>query len=239
MSSAQPAKTKPGQSRLINSLRRSVYLVLFLLLTTYTLQADPDLDVRMDDAEIAKLGDKYGEMARRRLNAWQQLMVDLADESEEEKLLQVNRFFNQLRFIDDILHWKKSDYWATPVEFLITNGGDCEDFSIAKYYTLRELGVPIEKMSIAYVKALRLNQAHMVLTYYPTPTATPLILDNLIPEIKPANRRPDLAHVYSFNGDNLWLSKKGRRSTLVGTSDQLKPWVQLRSRIVNQNINLQ
>ncbi|WP_091356239.1 transglutaminase-like cysteine peptidase [Amphritea atlantica] len=189
----------------------------------------------MSDAQIKKLGQKYGEMAERRLQSWQNLIKEIADLDEDEKLFRVNRFFNQMEFVDDIIHWHQKDYWASPVEFLITNGGDCEDFSIAKYYTLRQVGIPIEKLSIAYVKALRLNQAHMVLTYYATPKSTPLILDNLIPEIRPANRRPDLQHVYSFNGDNLWLSKKGRRSTLVGTSDQLKPWVQLQSRMENQD----
>ncbi|MFC6673580.1 transglutaminase-like cysteine peptidase [Marinobacterium aestuariivivens] len=117
------------------------------------------------------------------------------------------------------------------MEFLVSNGGDCEDFSIAKYYTLRELGVPIEKMSIAYVKALELNQAHMVLTYYEAPDRIPLVLDNLTPDISTADQRRDLQHVYSFNGDNLWLSKKGRRADLVGASDRLKPWVQVQSRI--------
>ena len=234
----QHVTTSPDPSGALPTLLWNLSLLFFLLATTYSIMADSALDVRMSSAEIKQLGDKYGEMAERRLKAWQQLMVEIADQSEDEKLFRVNRFFNQLQFVDDIIHWKKSDYWASPVEFLISNGGDCEDFSIAKYYTLRQVGVPIEKLSIAYVKALRLNQAHMVLTYYPSPSATPLILDNLIPEIKPASRRPDLAHVYSFNGDNLWLSKKGRRSTLVGTSDQLKPWVQLRSRMENQDINL-
>ncbi|WP_417224427.1 transglutaminase-like cysteine peptidase [Amphritea sp.] len=208
--------------------------MLFLLSLAYTITAAPGFSVIMSDAQIDKLGQKYGEMAKRRLRSWQNLMTEIKDFDDDEKLHRVNRFFNQLTFVDDLTHWHKSDYWASPVEFLITSGGDCEDFSIAKYYTLRQVGVPIEKLSIAYVKALKLNQAHMVLTYYSTPKSTPLILDNLIPEIKPANRRPDLQHVYSFNGDNLWLSKKGRRSTLVGTSDQLKPWVQLQSRMENQ-----
>ena len=200
-----------------------------------TIVAAPGLSVKMSEAQIVKLGKKYGAMAERRLRAWQNLIQDIQHFDEDEKLHRVNKFFNQLLFVDDIKHWGKKDYWASPVEFLITNGGDCEDFSIAKYYTLRQVGVPIEKLSIAYVKALRLNQAHMVLTYYPKPSATPLVLDNLIGEIKPANRRTDLQHVYSFNADNLWLSKKGKRSTLVGTSDQLKPWVQLQSRMVNQD----
>ncbi len=210
-------------------------LLILALAASLTLLAADNTSIRLSEATINELGRTYGEPARRRLSAWQRLLTDLADADEQTKMREVNRFFNQIRFIDDIIHWKKTDYWATPVEFLVSNGGDCEDFSIAKYYTLRELGVPIEKMSIAYVKALELDQAHMVLTYYPEPDMVPLVLDNLIPDIKPASQRQDLLHVYSFNGDNLWLSKKGRRADLVGTSDQLKPWVQLQSRIEQQN----
>ncbi|WP_415901118.1 transglutaminase-like cysteine peptidase [Neptuniibacter sp. QD48_11] len=204
-----------------------------LLLT----QVDAE-SIRLSKADIEKLGNKYGAKAKRRLETWQNLLTELANESESHKLERVNDFFNQVRFIDDIKHWKKKDYWATPVEFLITNGGDCEDFSIAKYYTLKELGVPVEKMNLAYVKALEYNQAHMVLTYYPKPRETPLVLDNINGEILPASKRTDLLHVYSFNGDKLWLSKMGRRTTLVGTSDRLKPWVKLQSRIENNDINL-
>lgn len=211
---------------------------LLLLLTLCASWAHSEISVRLSQAYIEQLGQRYGAQAQLRLQAWQTLMNDLANASEQEKLRQVNDFFNQVRFLDDIDHWKQKDYWATPLEFLISNGGDCEDFSIAKYFTLKELGVDISKLSIAYVKALRLNQAHMVLTYYETPSAMPVVLDNLIGEIKPANQRNDLQHVYSFNGDNLWLSKKGRRTTLVGTSDRLEPWVKLQSRLENNHVNV-
>jgi predicted transglutaminase-like cysteine proteinase len=198
-----------------------------------------DVSLRLSRAYINELGQQYGEEARRRLLAWQRLIEDSQSLPEPQKLQAVNQFFNQVRFLNDIDHWKQEDYWATPLEFLISNGGDCEDFSIAKYYTLKELGVDISKMSIAYVKAIELNQAHMVLTYYETPSAIPLVLDNLISAIKTADKRPDLVHVYSFNGDNLWLSKKGRRAQLVGPSERLGPWVKLQSRLENNNVNVQ
>lgn len=194
--------------------------------------------LRLSESQIEEYRKVYGEDAAKRLRAWQALIRDNAHLPEGEKLQVVNRFFNQVRFIDDIVHWKQKDYWATPVEFLISNGGDCEDFSIAKFFTLRALGVSEEKMSIAYVKALELNQAHMVLTYYSDPSAMPVVLDNLIGEIRPANQRPDLLHVYTFNGDSLWVSKKGRRAELVGTSNKLKPWVKLQSRIEQNAVNL-
>ncbi|WP_235009020.1 transglutaminase-like cysteine peptidase [Marinobacterium lutimaris] len=195
--------------------------------------------VRLTPEQIQHFRELYGEEAGKRLSAWQNLIKELTGAPLEKQLQEVNALFNQVRFIDDIVHWKQEDYWATPVEFLITNGGDCEDFAIAKYYTLKELGVPVDKMSLTYVKALELNQAHMVLTYYPTPDAIPLVLDNLIGEIRTADKRPDLLHVYTFNGDNLWLSKRGRRAQLVGTSDRLKPWVKLQSRVNSNNVNVQ
>src|SRR5690606_32848384 len=89
--------------------------------------------------------------------------------------------------------------------------GDCEDFSIAKYMTLLLAGVEVSKMRITYVKAQmgggysNATEAHMVLAYYPTPSADPLILDNLISEVRPASRRPDLTPVFGFNSQGLWV----------------------------------
>ncbi|MGB1239448.1 MAG: transglutaminase-like cysteine peptidase [Pseudomonadales bacterium] len=218
------------------SMRNNLILFLILIISVLLLPVfvNSEPGVNLSSAYINKMGKKYGKRAKLRLENWQRLIKELRNESEQTKLLKVNDFFNRVRFIDDIKHWKQKDYWATPVEFLVTNGGDCEDFTIAKYYTLKALGVNISKLSIAYVKALDYNQAHMVLTYYKTSRSEPIVLDNLIPQIKKASRRKDLLHVYSFNGDNLWLSKKGRRADLVGSSDRLGPWVKLQKRVNTQ-----
>ncbi|WP_197722049.1 transglutaminase-like cysteine peptidase [Sulfuriflexus mobilis] len=177
----------------------------------------------------------YGEPAMDRLLQWQSLVQHNKDLDVSEKLEVVNRFFNQSRFVSDIEHWKREDYWATPVEFLSTNGGDCEDFSIAKYFTLKEMGVPVERMRITYVKAVELNQAHMVLTYYSSPDAEPLVLDNLIDGIWPASQRDDLVPVYSFNGDGLWLSKERGQGRRVGGSERIALWRDLGIRLNNEN----
>jgi len=137
----------------------------------------------------------YGAEARGRLIDWQGLIMSGKGLGDAEKLALVNSFFNRVAFVDDIVHWKKPDYWATPVETLATNGGDCEDFSIARYLTLREMGVPDERMLTTYVKSLKLDQAHMVLTYCSSPEAEPVVLDNLVNEIKPASERLDLQPV--------------------------------------------
>ena len=189
--------------------------------------------VRLSEAYLRKLESQYGYEAAVRLRRWQKLIKDIRNDSEAQKLKKVNDFFNTVRYVNDIDHWKKEDYWATPVEFLITNAGDCEDYSIAKYYTLRELGIPDSKMSIAYVKALEYNQAHMVLTYYKRRGAQPLVLDNLDPVIKPARKRKDLLPVYSFNADYLWLAKKRGGGQLVGGSERLSLWQDLRQRQSN------
>ncbi len=172
----------------------------------------------------------YGEQAGKRVLAWQDIMLNSKGLSDQQKMEKVNRFFNQLEFISDIKHWGMEDFWATPVEFLASGGGDCEDFSIAKYYTLRELGIPDRKLRITYVEALELNQAHMVLSYYSRPNSEPLILDNLKGEILPAKQRKDLKPVYNFNGDGLWVAKQRGKGVRVGKADRLTLWVDLRKR---------
>ena len=79
---------------------------------------------------------------QQRVADWHAMMREKQDVPEMEKLESVNSFFNKLRFVDDQIHWGKEDYWATPQEMLISNGGDCEDFATAKYFTLRNLKIP-------------------------------------------------------------------------------------------------
>lgn len=174
---------------------------------------------------------KYGAPAEARSRKWQQIIHQGAGLSDRKKLEKVNNFFNGARFVDDITLWHKKDYWATPVEFLGLDAGDCEDFSIAKYFTLREMGMDVSKLRITYVKALLYNQAHMVLAYYTTPTAVPLILDNINKRIKLATERSDLKPVYSFNADDLWLARSRNEQLKVGKSSKLNLWNDLSARM--------
>jgi predicted transglutaminase-like cysteine proteinase len=154
--------------------------------------------------------------------------------SEQEKLKRVNDFFNQhIEFVDDDYLWGVTDYWATPLEVLAKGAGDCEDYSIAKYFTLKELGVPESKMRITYVKAIELNQAHMVLTYFERPGVVPVVLDNLNPVIKLASKRQDLLPVYSFNGSGLWLAKSRGMGKKLGGSSRLNQWSSLNIRMLS------
>ncbi|WIF65971.1 transglutaminase-like cysteine peptidase [Metapseudomonas otitidis] len=191
-------------------------LVACALLSLLAL-ADWDFEVILKSAEK-----RYGNLgpARQRILDWSDLIQRSGELPEKDKLTAVNRFFNaKLRFVDDQRNWGQNDYWATPIEALVKGAGDCEDYSIAKYFTLRRLGIPAEKLRITYVKALNYNQAHMVLTFYATPTADPLVLDNLISDIRPASQRKDLLPVYAFNAEGLYTG--GKRS---GDSKKLSRW---------------
>lgn len=178
----------------------------------------------------------YGDRAGRRVETWRQKMSDYASLNDREKLARVNDFFNQLYFVDDDQLWGQKDYWATPLEFLGSNAGDCEDFTIAKYFSLLELGVSDKKLRLVYVKAIDLNQFHMVLAYYSTPSSEPILLDNINPEIKLASQRRDLLPIYSFNGQNLWLMKS-KQGQLAGKSSRLSLWNDLRAREKSLKLN--
>ncbi|MDX2350651.1 MAG: transglutaminase-like cysteine peptidase [Porticoccus sp.] len=180
---------------------------------------------------ISKIRHKYGPTAETRVRHWDRLIDQYYSSDDKQKLTIVNDFFNGARFVSDIKQWNKTDYWATPLEFLANDAGDCEDFSIAKYFTLKKMGLDTAKLRIHYVKATTLNQAHMVLAYYSTPNAEPLILDNLNKLIKPASQRPDLRPVYSFNADNLWLAKTRTKHVKAGKPGQLNLWRDLNNRM--------
>ncbi|MDM4766097.1 transglutaminase-like cysteine peptidase [Pelomonas sp. SE-A7] len=133
---------------------------------------------------------------------------------DEQRLVQINRYINRrIAFYSDQEAWGQADYWASPLESLIKGKGDCEDYAIAKYFSLVSAGVAESRLRMVYVRAMLGGrpEAHMVLAYYAQPEAVPLILDNLQGEVKPASQRPDLAPVFSFNAEGLWQGV-GQRS---------------------------
>lgn len=145
------------------------------------------------------------------ISQWQAHLRYLQGSEESAKLQAINAHFNErVAFDSDLAIWGQTEYWATPRETLLRGRGDCEDFAIAKYLSLRKLGVANERLRLIYVKARLgapgsgLSQAHMVLGYYPSPSSEPLVLDNLVSDIRPASQRDDLTPVFSFNSQGLW-----------------------------------
>ncbi|MFG6468975.1 transglutaminase-like cysteine peptidase [Roseateles sp. BYS87W] len=158
--------------------------------------------VRVMEAAAAR-GPKVVEQAQ----ALVHLIERTSAQDEAVRLKEVNDFFNRrLAFKDDQVVWGVPDYWASPLESLEKRAGDCEDYAIAKYFSLAASGVPTARLRMVYVRARLQGQslAHMVLAYYAQPAAEPLILDNLRAEVLPASQRPDLTPVFSFNTEGLW-----------------------------------
>jgi predicted transglutaminase-like cysteine proteinase len=178
-------------------------LLAALLLVALSVQA-------VDTDRIVRSAQKYGPTGVANAKALQQMMVVLAGRDDAAKLKAVNDFYNQrLAYMEDIDNWGQVDYWASPLEALGKGAGDCEDYAIGKYFTLTTLGMPHAKLRMVYVRASIPGApngfvAHMVLAYYPTPEAEPLVLDNLQPGVRPASERQDLSPVFSFNAEGLW-----------------------------------
>ena len=160
-----------------------------------------------DAQRMAQAAQRVGSRAVAALPVLQTLLQQSAALDDEARLAAVNDFFNRrIVFAEDSEVWAQADYWASPLELLQQGRGDCEDYAIAKYFSLLALGMPVARLRLVYVRAQvgGDSQAHMVLAYYAQPNAEPLILDNLIGSVRPASRRPDLAPVFSFNSEGLW-----------------------------------
>ncbi len=209
------------------SLRLSSALAALAALCLSALPLAQGLDFeRLQQALVSR----FGETQLALLLDWQRTLGDARPATEADKLRRINDFFNQrIAFDDDRSVWGQSDYWATPIETMGQGRGDCEDFSIAKYYSLLKLGIPVSKLRLVYVKAAQSGPggtflvAHMVLAYYATPNADPLVLDNLNPQILPASQRSDLSPIFSFNGAGLWqgTGNQSSKSSLSRWQDLL------------------
>ena len=163
---------------------------------------------------------KYGNFARNRFKAINKdLLQALKNDNDIKKLNVVNRWVNGIKYKSDKQVYGVSDYWATLYEFVGKNGGDCEDYTIAKYYILKELGVDPKRMKFTYViyKDRRGKKiSHMVLAYLKVPKPKSkkdiLILDNNNRLILPASKRKDIVKVVKMiNGDTGAKSKKWKK----------------------------
>lgn len=168
----------------------------------------------LDPARLMDAAARLGPRAPRQAQQLLQMIEQARQLKEEQRLTLVNRYINQrIAFHADQDAWGQADYWASPLESLTKGRGDCEDYAIAKYFSLVSAGVAESRLRMVYVRAMLDGkpESHMVLAYYAQPQGVPLILDNLQGEVKPASQRPDLAPVFSFNAEGLWKGV-GQRS---------------------------
>lgn len=141
-------------------------------------------------------------------------------------------------FADDASNGRQADHWATPDELMARGTGDCEDFAIAKYFALRAAGLPAAQLRLAYAQLRAggtgdLWRPHMVLAFLPGDAAAgeELILDNLLDEIRPLSRRPDLRVLISFDTNGIWRVLD--RGVPVRPAGQLAPWARVLQRMAS------
>lgn len=215
-----------------------MHRILLSLLCLALAAAASEQDVLPDERLIALVAERHGQAAAGRLRQWRELVRQLHGMHEEKRVELVNRFFNRIPSKTDREHWGREDYWASPLEMLISNGGDCEDFALAKYFTLRAAGVPNERLRVTYVRAWIAREqrveSHMVLSYYPFPDSDPFILDNLVTEVRPASERSDLTPTLGFNAEGLWSAKQRGQTGRLGEVTRLGHWNDLRERMREQ-----
>ncbi|NCB12569.1 MAG: transglutaminase [Erysipelotrichia bacterium] len=211
---------------------KKILIISFALISLSSIFLIASKNINITDSQLNSIASKYGSSAKTRVEAWDSMLESSKNESLLNKIKNVNDFFNQITYRSDAAVWKQKDYWATPFEFMGRGAGDCEDYAIAKYFSLIKLGIPDDKLRITYVIYKRSNskyeEAHMVLTYYHKTGAEPVILDNINKSLQLASKRNDLKPVYSFNASGLWQAKT-KGETRVGNNN-LKSWQNLINR---------
>ncbi len=182
----------------------------------------------VDNKVLLDVQRESGVDAKNRIVELVKLLNELYKKDDLKKLEAINDFFNDIEYSNDIVTWKKKDYWATREEFLSIDAGDCEDYVIAKYFSLRQLGLSEKKIFLTYVKAIKYRQSHMVLSYFKTKKSIPLVLDNINRKILPSTSRKDLRPLFSFNGEKIYMAKQRGLGRVVPKGKiNLKKWSNL------------
>jgi len=211
---------------------QKILLISFVLISFSSLFSTASKTFNIDQTQLNSIENKFGVQAKNRVENWDSMIEASKDETILNKLKNVNDFFNEITYKSDAITWGTKDYWATPFEFMGRGAGDCEDYAIAKYFSLIKLGVPDDKLRITYVSYRKTNssfeEAHMVLTYYHKVGVEPVVLDNINKTLQVASKRSDLKPVYSFNASGLWQAKT-KGEARVG-NNELKSWKDLMSR---------
>lgn len=156
------------------------------------------------NAEARKLNDICGAdvYSPCRLKEWKDFLVGLKDKPLEDQVEAVNNFINAYPYVEDIVNWGVQDYWETPYEFQRRNG-DCEDFSIAKYMSLRALGVTDDILRVTIVRDLNLGGIiHAVLLV--ALDGSTYMLDNQIKQVANVKKIYHYMPLYSINEHHWW-----------------------------------
>lgn len=79
------------------------------------------------------------------------------------RIAEINRAINlSIRPVDDMTQYGVADLWATPLMTFASNAGDCEDYAIAKYFALHEMGFLDSDLRLVVVHDRAANEDHAV-----------------------------------------------------------------------------
>jgi len=135
----------------------------------------------------------------------------IKDKDEKTKIQRVNLYINKIVPRYDSYNYKNEEYWATPFEFFSNAGGDCEDYVVAKMYSLEVLGINPNIMYMSAVKEKYIGGNHMVLSLFLDKNRSPLVLDNLSTKILSLDKRVDLELIFMFNKNGFFKLQNSKK----------------------------
>jgi len=151
---------------------------------------------------LRKKGDcSVSAMNKCHYKTWTKFLLSVKNKPKLEQIKLINKNLNRARYITDPVNWGQKDYWATPLEFM-AKFGDCEDYAIAKFMSLRRLGWKNEQMRVVAVKDLNLKVGHAILVVYLDGKV--YVLDNQIKQVIEAGKIRHYRPVFSINQKNWW-----------------------------------
>lgn len=139
------------------------------------------------------------------LKEWKEFLASLRGKSKMSQVRAVNAYMNRQRYFTDPRNYGVKDYWATPVQFLKRNG-DCEDYAIAKFISLRALGFTNRELRIVVLQDLNLRVGHAILVVHLEGQA--LVLDNQVRSVVRAETIRHYRPIYSINEHNWWMHRR-------------------------------
>lgn len=218
-------------------LHRTSLISILILLCSIPALVNAFIHTPWSEELYQYLAETYDDDVEKRARYLQEVILDDETVTEQQMIHDVNNFFNQVQWVSDSLHWGEKDYWQTPLETLIEFKGDCEDIAIAKYTTLRVMGIPDRKLSLVY--SYTGGAAHMVLAYYESFDSNPYVLDSLNKNLLRGDEREDIVPVYEFNSTTVWLTDKHFHKLGKGIPEHLALVDELKIRLANNRHILQ
>ncbi len=136
---------------------------------------------------------------------WQKFLDSVRNKPKDVQIEEVNNWANQRNYVTDPRNWGEEDYWETPGEF-IARFGDCEDYAIIKYLSLRNLGFTDDELRVVAVKDLNLKVGHAILVVFFGGKV--LLLDNQIKKVVDTNIVRHYEPVFSINRSFWWRHRQ-------------------------------